>query len=78
MLIRIFFVCYMCIKIDQPQLNLRKVMMRRNVSDQWLADQVGMSRTAVNQIINGHTSPSLKRLYQLADALGVHLFDLFD
>jgi len=53
-------------------------MMRRNVSDQWLADQVGMSRTAVNQIINGHTSPSLKRLYQLADALGVHLFDLFD
>ena len=64
--------------IDQPQLNLRKVMMKRNVSDEWLAQRIGISRTAVNQIINGHTTPSLKRLYQMADALEVHLFELFD
>lgn len=64
--------------IKQPRLNLRKVMMKRNVSDTWLAAQIGISRTAINQIINGHTSPSLNRLYQLAEALNVHLFELFD
>ena len=31
------------LKIKQPQLNLRKVMNKKNVSDQWLADQLGIS-----------------------------------
>ena len=65
------------IKSNQPQLNLRKVMNKNTVGDQWLADQLGISRTSVSQIINGHTSPSLDRLYEIADALEVHFFDLF-
>lgn len=65
-------------EIIQPQLNLRRVMLQRNVSDTWLAAQINISRTAINLIINGHTSPSLRRLYQIADALNVHLFELFD
>lgn len=65
------------INLKQPQLNLRKVMNKKNVGDQWLADQLGISRTSVSQIINGHTSPSLDRLYEIADALEVHFFDLF-
>jgi transcriptional regulator with XRE-family HTH domain len=52
-------------------------MNKKNVGDQWLADQLGISRTSVSQIINGHTSPSLDRLYEIADALEVHFFDLF-
>jgi len=65
------------IKTNQPQLNLRKVMNQKKVGDKWLADKLGISRTSVSQIINGHTSPSLDRLYEIADALKVHFFDLF-
>ena len=61
----------------QPQLNLRKVMNRLNVSDQWLADKIGVSRQSVNAIICGRTDPTLGRLLQIADALEVHLFELF-
>lgn len=62
---------------NQPRLNLRKVMNIKNVSDQWLADQLGISRTSVSQIINGRTSPSLRRLYEIADVLEVNFFELF-
>ncbi|MBR1411007.1 MAG: helix-turn-helix transcriptional regulator [Prevotella sp.] len=65
-------------KIKQPQLNLRKVMMKKNVNDEWLADKIQISRTSVNRMINGHTMPSLQRLYDCAEALEVSLFDLFD
>ena len=65
------------IKTNQPQLNLRKVMNQKKVGDKWLAEKLGISRTSVSQIINGHTSPSLDRLYEIADALEVHFFDLF-
>jgi DNA-binding XRE family transcriptional regulator len=64
-------------KIKQPQLNLRKVMNKKNVGDQWLANQIGVSRQSVSKIINGHTDPPLSRLYEIADALGVMITDLF-
>lgn len=63
--------------LKQPQLNLRKVMNRLDVSDQELANRIGLSRPAVNAIVCGRTDPSLSRLLQIADALEVHLFDLF-
>ena len=63
--------------IKQPQLNLRKVMNRFDVSDQWLADEIHISRQSINAIICGRTDPTLGRLLQIADALKVHLFELF-
>ena len=63
--------------LKQPQLNLRKVMNRLDVSDQELANRIGISRPAVNAIVCGRTDPSLSRLIQIADALKVHLFELF-
>ena len=63
--------------IKQPQFNLRKVMNQKNVGDQWLADQIGVSRQSVSKIINGHTDPPLSRLYDIADALGVLITELF-
>ena len=62
---------------EQPQFNLRKVMNQKNVGDQWLADQIGVSRQSVSKIINGHTDPPLSRLYDIADALGVMITELF-
>ena len=62
----------------QPQLNLRKVMNRKNVSDKELAERINISRTSVNAIVCGRTDPSLSRLEQIANALGVSLIELFD
>ena len=61
----------------QPQLNLRRVMGKKRVNDEGLAKRIGLTRAAVNAIVCGRTSPSLKRLYQIADALEVHIFELF-
>ena len=65
-------------KFVQPQFNLRRVMIRKNVNDNDLALLGGISRTSINRIINGHSSPSLERLFQIADVLEVSFFDLFD
>ena len=62
---------------NQPRLNLRKVMNQKNVSDQWLADQIGVSRQSVSKMINGHTDPPLSRLYDIANALNVMITELF-
>ncbi len=64
-------------KIKQPQLNLRRVMNEKGVDDQWLAVHLGISRVAVNQMVNGHSDPRLGRLYQIAEVLEVRFFDLF-
>ena len=64
-------------KFVQPQLNLRRVMGKKRVNDEGLANMIGLTRAAVNAIVCGRTSPSLKRLYQIADALEVHIFELF-
>jgi len=41
-----------------------------------LARKIGVSRQSVNKLINGYYDPSLSRLYDIADALGISIFDL--
>ena len=43
-----------------------------------LARLVGISEQQVGKYVNKRDDPSLYRLHQIADALGVHVKDLFD
>lgn len=45
---------------------------------QWLADQVGVSRQAVNDWENNRYNPSLPHLLKVARACGVSLDDLVE
>ena len=47
------------------------------MSDAALGRRLGISRQAVNAIVNGRADPSLTRLHEIADVLGVRVRDLF-
>jgi DNA-binding XRE family transcriptional regulator len=47
------------------------------MSDGQLAERIGISRQAVNSIINGQSDPHLSRLHEIANALNVRVRDLF-
>ena len=47
------------------------------MSDAELARQIGVTRQTVNNIVNGRTDPQLSRLYEIAEALGVRIRDIF-
>ena len=52
-------------------LRLIEVLDEQGRSQTWLADQLGISRNAVNALCHNRTQPSLKRLHEIADVLGV-------
>ena len=60
------------------QLNLRRVMMKKNVSDGELSELIGVSRQTVNNWINGRRDMMVGSLHEVANALGVRVRDLFD
>ena len=51
-------------------------MSERNVTSAWLAEQVGISKVAVSNIVTGKSSPSLDNLIKIAGALNVSITEL--
>ena len=52
-------------------LRLDEVLSSQGRSQTWLADQLGISKNAVNGLVNHRSYPSLKRLHEIAGILGV-------
>ena len=48
------------------------------LSQEKLAERAGCDRQSINRVENAAYSPSLDRVFKLADALGISLSDLFD
>ena len=48
------------------------------LSQEKLAEKAGCDRQSINRVENAAYSPSLDRVFKLADALGMSLSDLFD
>ncbi len=48
------------------------------LSQEKLAERAGCDRQSINRVENAAYSPSLDRVFKLADALGMSLSDLFD
>ena len=51
-------------------------MSKRNVTSAWLAEQVGISKVAVSNIVTGKSYPSLDTLKKIADVLNVSIIKL--
>ena len=49
----------------------------KNVSDAELGRRLGVTRQTINNIVNGRSDPSLSRLQDIAEVLGVHIRELF-
>jgi transcriptional regulator with XRE-family HTH domain len=48
------------------------------LSQEKLAEKAGCDRQSINRVENAAYSPSLDRVFKLADALGLSLTELFD
>lgn len=57
---------------------LRLVRQHRQLSQQNVADDIGVSASAYSKMENGKTEFSVTRLIQLADYYKIHLPDLLD
>lgn len=55
---------------------LRVVLDDQGRSQTWLAEQVGATRATINSIYHNRSQPSLKRLFELAEALEVPAYTL--
>ena len=57
---------------------LKVARAEMDLTQEELAKRIGVSRQTINNIINGRTDPSLKRLHDIADALFVRVRELFN
>lgn len=57
-------------------LRIKEIMGKRDVTSAWLAEQVGISKVAVSNIVTGKSSPSLDNLIKIASVLNVSITEL--
>ena len=57
-------------------LRIKEIMNERNVTSAWLAEQVGISKVAVSNIVTGKSSPSLDYLIKIAGVLNISITEL--
>jgi transcriptional regulator with XRE-family HTH domain len=56
--------------------NVKALLAAENLTIQDLAERCGMRRSYLSRLIHGHHSPSLSCVEQIAQALGVHAFEI--
>ena len=57
------------------ELRIKQILRERNITQQQLADMLGITRSAITQQLAG--KPSLVTLEKIAEALGVEMWELF-
>lgn len=57
---------------------LEKIMHDRDLSVRQVSILTGVSKSTINRIVNGKTSPTADTLEELAKGLAIHISDLID
>lgn len=57
--------------------NIRKHRLEKRLTQQYLANQTGLSGSEISRIENGKRNISLKLLLQIADTLGIPPAEIF-
>lgn len=60
------------------ELRIKEILKDQGITNISLADQVGITRPNMSNIVNGKTKPSLDTLERIASALNVHISELFE
>ncbi len=60
------------------ELRIKEILKEQGITNISLADQVGITRPNMSNIVNGKTKPSLDTLERIAVILGVPFTDLFE
>jgi transcriptional regulator with XRE-family HTH domain len=61
-----------------PILRIKEILYKRGITNSAFAAGLGISRMGVYKILNEKSNPSLERLQQIADFLGVKVGELFE
>lgn len=59
-------------------LKIKEIAKDKNIGVGELASIIGVAQPSMSNIINEKSMPSLETLQKIADALGVHISDLFE
>lgn len=57
--------------------NIKRYRIRKNMTQEQLAKELGVNRQTVGRWENGTLEPRTKKLSEIADALGISKFDLY-
>ena len=58
-------------------LRVKEILKEKNITAKYLAEKIGMSEVGLSKAISENGNPPLKRLNEIAGALGVPISDLF-
>lgn len=64
--------------LEKLGLNLKKYRLDASLTQEELAERVGIHPTYVGKLEGGKNNPSVKMLFKISRAIGVKLSDLFD
>lgn len=56
-------------------LRIKEILKSKNITQTELAEKLGITQVALSKTLNGN--PTVETLQKIADALGVHVSDLF-
>lgn len=57
-------------------LRLEEVLKTHGKSQIWLADKLGIGKSAMNNLVKGRSNPSLPKVYRIAQILECSVYDL--
>ncbi|WP_353120995.1 helix-turn-helix domain-containing protein [Dysgonomonas capnocytophagoides] len=60
------------------ELRIKDLLKEKGMTNIAIAEKVGITRPNMSNIVNGKTKPSLDTLEKIADALNVHISELFE
>ncbi len=56
---------------------IQKIRQEKSITQEQLAEKVGVSTTWIGYIETGYKRPNLKMIYKIARALGIKVKDIF-
>lgn len=56
---------------------LKDILDERGIKQKWLIEKTGISQSAMSRIVNGTSLPTLEAAYKIAQALDVHIEDIW-
>lgn len=58
--------------------NIGEFLYQKRKSQSWLANQCGVTKSHINQIIKGKANPSLKLITNISNSLGVEISEIIE
>lgn len=58
--------------------NIKKFRLNNNLTQEFLAEKVGIHPTYVGKLESGKNNPSVLLMYKISNAFGISIRDLFD